>query len=271
MRLLNLNCGNESSSASRMPRGDISPTVLAYHQLTTGESEYLYGVSSGTFENHLQLIAEIRESLDPECRQPLLSFDDGHISNYSTALPLLEKYQCKAIFFVIAGRISQRQDFMTWAHLRELISLGHRVEAHSWSHPFLTNCSDSELHTELIRSKETLEDELGLAVRSLSAPHGRWNRRVAHACGRLGYTTLYTSDPWMSPKYEEGLEIVGRLMVQRFMSARSIQKRLKMNQGRAVRRARYALKQSTRYLLGDTLYHRLWLWRSGWRENDDRS
>jgi len=104
----------------------------------------------------------------------------------SPRLPLLEKHGCKAIFFVIAGRIGRQNDFMTWTQLREILSLGHRVEAHGWSHTFLTDCSDYQLTLELNQSKQSIEDRLGTRVEALSAPHGRWNRRVASECVRAG-------------------------------------------------------------------------------------
>src|SRR5260370_631053 len=86
--------------ASSLPVGDLSRTVLAYHEVLPSDSEYLYSISSEAFESHLQLIAAIGQSVNRGLRAPIFSFDDGHISNYSTALPLLENRCYKAIFFV---------------------------------------------------------------------------------------------------------------------------------------------------------------------------
>jgi peptidoglycan/xylan/chitin deacetylase (PgdA/CDA1 family) len=245
-------------------------TVLAYHELSPDERGYLYGISSGNFEKHLRLAAELQQSDERRTPNLVLSFDDGHISNYVSALPLLEKHGCKAIFFVIAGRIGRQADFMTWTHLREIVSLGHRVEAHGWSHAFLTDCSGCQLTLELQQSKQVIEDRLGVPVEALSAPHGRWNHRVASECVEAGYRRLYTSNPWMPHRREPGLDVIGRLMVRRSMDDIRLRNWLDMSPTQAiVGRTRYGLKQSAKQVLGDRLYHRLWTWLSGWKGSDD--
>lgn len=233
-------------------------TVLAYHEITSQDSEYRYAVSSRTLEEHLKLGARLGNA--PGFRSRLqFSFDDGHISNYFLALPLLEKYSTKAVFFVIVGRVGQ-SGFMTWAQLRELVARGHQVCAHGWSHKMLTRCSDAELRSELGLSRNELENKLGVSVAALSAPHGRWNRRVALACAQAGYRRLYTSTPWaLTPKLGD-MDILGRLMVIRSMNEIRLFNWLTMGRARAgMIQAGYAFKQSLRYVLGNTLYHRLWV------------
>lgn len=243
----------------------VRPTVLAYHELASDATGYRYALSSRQFEEHLKLVAGLCDSANGYKAPLLLSFDDGHVSNYTLALPLLQKYSCKTAFFVIAGRIGENKDFMTWAQLRELVSLGHFVEAHSWSHKFLTECSDDELRDELMRSRQTLEDRLGRQVEAISAPHGRWNRRVASACAKAGYRRLYTSDPWSPSRVIEQVRVVGRLMMVQAMDAARLESWLTMGRTEAgVHRMRYALKESARRVLGNKRYHQLWTRFAGW-------
>lgn len=43
-------------------------------------------------------------------RNPVaISFDDGYLCNYETALPILKKYDCKAMFFVATSLINERR------------------------------------------------------------------------------------------------------------------------------------------------------------------
>jgi len=242
--------------------------VLAYHELTSEEVAYQYALSHRQFENHLRLASGIMGPAEPQ--EPLvISFDDGHISQYELALPLLQKYSRRAIFFVIAGRIGQRKDFMTWNHLKELIALGHRVESHGWSHVFLTSASDSELREEVRGSKEVIQDRLGVPVRALSAPHGRWDRRVAQACERAGYRELYTSNPWISRRNAE-LEVLGRLVAVQSMDATHLLHWLTMGSVDAgLQRAKQNLKDSVRHMLGDRLYYRMWSRFSKWSGPED--
>jgi peptidoglycan/xylan/chitin deacetylase (PgdA/CDA1 family) len=238
--------------------------VLAYHEITPVMPSYRYALACQDLEGHLQVAAQLQRAVGS--RAPLvLSFDDGHISNYISALPLLEKYACKAVFFVIVGRIGHSSDFMTWGQLRELVALGHQVCAHGWSHRFLTGCSDSELRTELVRSKQELERRLGVPVQALSAPHGRWDNRVAARCAEAGYRLLYTSSPWAAARRRGGIEIVGRLMVVRSMDSVRLINWLTMSRREAAfERLVHGLKRSLRYTLGNSLYHRLWTRFAGW-------
>jgi hypothetical protein len=245
------------------------PVMLAFHELSSDAAGYRYALGCRQFEEHLRLAAELCGPT--EYKAPLtISFDDGHISNYTHALPLLERYACKAIFFVIVGRIGQHKDFMTWGHLRELVSLGHRVQSHSWSHKFLTDCSNADLREELARSKETLESCLGVPVEALSAPHGRWDRRVLKACAEAEYRHLYTSDPWLRPRVMEEVEVAGRLVMVQSMDANRLLSWLTMGRAEAgLHRAKNALKRSARGVLGSKLYYRLWKRFSGWDRPDD--
>ncbi len=245
-------------------------TVLAYHELSSDAVSYRYALTCRQFEDHLKLALQLDSNSSGSKPSLVLSFDDGHISNYFSALPLLEKYSCKAIFFVIVGRMGEHKEFMTWTHLRELVALGHRVEAHSWSHRFLPDCSDADLREELTRSKETLESRLGTPVEAFSAPHGRWDRRVLRACADAGYRSLYTSDPWRRSRSLEHMEVIGRLVMVQSMDATRLLNWLTMGPAEAGRRrAQYALKRSAQRLLGNRLYYQLWTRLSGWRGGND--
>lgn len=260
------------SSLSVVLRRAAPQTILAYHELSSDHTNYRYALSCRQFENHLQLVAQLQEHSDDHKSPLALSFDDGHISNYTHALPLLEKYNRKAIFFVIAGRIGKHKEFMNWKQLREIVSLGHQVESHSWSHKFLTDCSGSGLREELARSRETLEQQLGVAVQALSAPHGRWDRRVLRACADAGYRRLYTSDPWSPSRTLEQVDLVGRLIMVQSMDASRLTNWLAMGRTQAaLYRTEYALKRSAQRLLGSKIYYRLWTRFSGWAGPDDTS
>lgn len=245
-------------------------TVIAYHELESEAIAYQYALPCRQFEDHLRLACLLRSESAASPEPLTISFDDGHISHYVSALPLLEKYSCKAIFFVIVGRIGERKDFMTWSHLEELIALGHRVEAHGWSHAFLTSCTDAELRNEVRGAKERIEDRLGAPVSALSAPHGRWDGRVLRACEEAGYRQLYTSNPWTSRRNSENVEVIGRLVAVQSMNVERLLHWLTIgNTEAALLRAKENLKESARYLLGDKLYYQVWSRFSKWSGPED--
>lgn len=233
--------------------------VVTYHQITSSDSAYSYSVTRLQLYEHLEVIAELQREKRRASVSPQLTFDDGHKSNYANGLDLLEKRSFRATFFVVAGWISNRTDFMTWQELREMVTLGHEVQSHTWSHRVLTNCSAAELKEELVRSKRTIEDRLGIPVKALSVPHGRWNRQVLRACAAAGYQRVYISNPWISRQAREGLVLIGRYMVRRSLEAQQLRRLLAGDPAFLLfLRSQYRVKETLKLVMGHTVYHRLW-------------
>lgn len=231
--------------------------ILTYHEIAPHDCDYLYSVSRERFAEHLRFCSQWRQERPAEA--PEVTFDDGHASNYRYGLPLLEEHGWRAIFFVLAGKPGEDPAFVSWPELREMVSLGHQIQSHGWSHKFLTQCSNAELRHELADSKARLEDHLGIAVDAISLPGGRGDNRVLEHCARAGYQRVYSSQPWRTPTRRKGVEVLGRMMVQRTADAETL-RHLFTLRGRVLYllRAREGMKQAVRGVLGDRIYHSLW-------------
>ena len=241
---------------------------LIYHQFGQEENPYSYYCSTGQFAEHLQLAVELRRSSDTKYLIPEFTFDDGHISQHIYALPLLEQHGFRGIFFITVSWTNQLKQFMDWQQLRELVSHGHEVQSHTWSHVMLTGCSDAELEREVAQSKRVLEDNLGTAVKAISIPNGRWNQRVLRSCIAAGYERVYTSDFWRDSEQRENLRIFGRLNVPQSMSIVKMKRLLSCKNGwKRFYEIQAQGKHLIKKLVSDRLYHRLWLTLSGAQED----
>jgi peptidoglycan/xylan/chitin deacetylase (PgdA/CDA1 family) len=230
--------------------------ILTYHEVEPEQSNYLYAVTAQQLDEQLKLIATLKEERGDLTE---LTFDDGHISNFEIAEPLLEKHALNATFFVSAGRIKPQT--MGWAQLRELVKRGHSVQSHGWSHKFLAQCSPTELRDELSRSKAELEAHVGVPVDKISVPGGRWNLNVLRAAAETGYRSVYTSEFWSKRAFMGGVDVAGRFMVRSDMSLAQIERWISTDvDSLKVLRAKQALKKSIRRLTGDQLYHKIWCW-----------
>jgi peptidoglycan/xylan/chitin deacetylase (PgdA/CDA1 family) len=246
-------------ASNKLQRNCRTSPYLAYHEITEAESGYLYGISTRQFQEHLRCVQRLATMNRSGSNLLHITFDDGHVSQYDHAFPVLQELSMKATFFITAGWTEKRPGYMTWKQLAELTRWGHEVQSHGWSHTHLTQCSAKELQIELLSSKRNLEDRLGAKVNAISLPGGRWNTCVLEACQESGYEQVFTSDPWMFAEDVMGLQIAGRWMVTRNMSAQRIHFLLK-GKGAALYllRARHFAKETAKLMLGDSAYRSLW-------------
>ncbi len=137
------------------PSNDVDVPVLMYHHLAERPNESTI-VTPETFEHQLQVISDagyhtvtvqdlIRyvysgEELpeNPVC----ITFDDGYLSNYEIAYPLLKKHGMKATIFVIGSSVGcseykesgrKIKPHFSWAQAAEMMDSGLiDIQSHTW-------------------------------------------------------------------------------------------------------------------------------------------
>lgn len=235
--------------------------MLAYHEFGLHDSGDVYHLSPAEFREQVGAVQSISTS---DLR---ITFDDGHLSQLRHAVPVLRELGARAIFFVTTGWIGVRPEIMQWSHVRELCAQGYVIGTHGHTHALLTSCTPSALQEELYRSKAMAEDKLGFLVDTISMPGGRVNKDVLDACRDLGYRVVYTScpvqevhPPWYADGEEEKeIQVIGRLVVRRGMTAAFIQSYIAGDKKTLLRlRLEYRLKQGVKLGIGDNLYQSLW-------------
>lgn len=241
---------------------------LMYHRITKNAAVYPYTIGAREFEAHLNLAREITD--DARYLDPVFTFDDGHVSNYTEALEPLARYRFKAMFFITSGWIERRPDFLTWSQVRAVQNGGHIIGSHGWSHKLLTQCSDSELAFEVTSSKDAIEQKLGTRVDCLSIPGGSWDARVLRACMKGGYRRVFTSDPGVGQTIYRRIAVYPRFNVTRSMELRRLRDLARVDSTSSYfLRVTHHGKHLVRRLLGDRLYHRLWCTVHGWQNDED--
>jgi hypothetical protein len=234
--------------------------VLAYHELTGSPSKDVYELHPRAFRAHVEtsrMLGAMRGIVSE------FTFDDAHVSQIEIAGSILSEAGMCGHFFAPTAWVGRRPNVATWHDLRMLCDAGHYVSSHGNTHALLTQCSAHQLKHELIRSREMLEQKLGIAVDSISLPGGRWNPAVADACVAAGYSSLYTSQPALAPVMIETafgpLRVVGRLAVRRTMPVSFISRYLN---GDPITYTQlvvgFHLRKSIRSLIGDSRYQSVW-------------
>jgi peptidoglycan/xylan/chitin deacetylase (PgdA/CDA1 family) len=138
-------------------------------------------------------------------RRLAVTFDDGYISVYEQALPILERLGVPGTVFVptdhvgrpepmswegiadaAAGPHAEQLRCLTWEQAGELQDRGWEIGSHTCSHPYLTRCDDETLERELAVSREIVIERLG-ACQTIAYPYGDHDDRVMAAARAAGY------------------------------------------------------------------------------------
>lgn len=231
-----------------------------YHELRPEPSRYSYVIPCAAFEEHCRLYRQISDRGAPEILRPEVTFDDGNLSDYLYALPVLQKAGLGAHFFITAGWTGQRAGYMGAVELRALDAAGMTIGAHGCTHKLLTACTDAELNTELVEAKERLEDILGCAVLTMSLPGGRASERVLRACRAAGYTAVFTSAPTATDDAAiPARSTFGRMNLRADTTPAWLERILDPRTGLLARQGRSdRVKGLAKAVLGDRLYAAAW-------------
>ena len=160
-------------------------------------------------------------------RAVVLTFDDGHTSNYDTALPILLDHRLKATFFVTAGWIGVRST-MDWRQIRALHAAGMEIGSHTLTHRPPSTLDEKELLYELSESRRILEDGLGAEVTSLSSPTGFFNFRMCQIAREAGYRSLCIGRVGLAADDGDPF-LLNRVAVKRSMTANQFKQLLHLN------------------------------------------
>ena len=150
-------------------------------------------------------------------RYVVMTFDDGHSSNLRAA-EVLRKVGGQATFFLTKHFCQTRRDYLSKHDICELADLCH-VGSHSVTHPFMAKMSTEHICYELSNSKVWLEQLVGKAVTTFSAPNGSMNVTVRNLAINLGYTLLGNSlEWWNDPSRIARIRTVNRIAIRRSFS-----------------------------------------------------
>jgi peptidoglycan/xylan/chitin deacetylase (PgdA/CDA1 family) len=246
--------------------------VIMYHRLSEKNDTSGYTIAAAEFEKHLQLfqangftcipIDELWQILrkprsEAAEKSVVITFDDGHESDYSLALPLLRKYDSKATFFITTDWIG-KPGYMSREQLRTLNREGMSVQSHAKSHALLDSLGSAELNRELEGSKKILEDILDRPISSLSFPGGRFNAAVLECAQKNFYSAVFCSKPFILQR-RNGVHLVGRYGIKQSFTRNDFERLVRMDQYFKIKSlAEYFGKFMMKKALGNDLYHHLW-------------
>jgi len=117
------------------------------------------------------------------------SWDDGYADDTIIA-DLLEKYGCTGTFYICPKQ--QHGNVMLGTEQVRAISIRHEMGAHTIEHPHLTQVTKEVARSEIVRSKEWVEQQTGKPCTLFCYPYGDTNEQVAHLVQEAGFAGART-------------------------------------------------------------------------------
>ncbi|GAB4502707.1 MAG: hypothetical protein Fur0035_22620 [Anaerolineales bacterium] len=157
--------------------------ILLYHRIEVPSEANDYYVTPADFRAQMQalsdwgytaiplslLIRAVNEGAPLPARPIVLSFDDGDISVYNTAFPIMQEFGFAGINYIVSNRLHVT-GYMNPEQLQELARAGWEVGSHSVNHADLLK--DPNPRWQLEQSRRELETALGQPISTFAWPFG---------------------------------------------------------------------------------------------------
>ena len=186
---------------SKYPSTNIQLDIFK-EQLEIIEKEKIKFIHPKNFEKSL--------SLNKDQRKILFTVDDGLLSFYKNAWPILKKKEIPFILFVNTREVGS-YNYMNWVQIKELFdSENVEIGNHSHSHEYLVEESDETIKNDILKSMEIFKKNLGKNSKFFSYPFGEYSSSFKKIIKDLGFKYAFgqhsgvideTKDLWELPRF----------------------------------------------------------------------
>ena len=186
--------------------------VFCYHRFE-GASGGILSIAPELFEQQMQRLRDNdihvismqdflswrrnEKSIPP--KSAIISIDDGYVSAFEVARPILKKFGYPWTCFIYTKFIASGGKSLSWEQLGELRDEGVEIGCHSISHIALSEPKgkspevyEAWLRDEIIESKKLIERKLAIKCAVFAYPEGKWSRKVLDVIKDAGYAAAFT-------------------------------------------------------------------------------
>ena len=123
----------------------------------------------------------------------VVSFDDGYLSQYVAAFPVLQKLDWPGVLNLMAQGSDLPDD-----DVQKMLDAGWELASHTTTHVDLTTLDSTTLEREVAGSRRILEHRFGVPVDNFCYPSGRYDDTVISAVHGRGYVGAQTEIPGLA-------------------------------------------------------------------------
>ncbi|HXB16899.1 MAG TPA: polysaccharide deacetylase family protein [Solirubrobacteraceae bacterium] len=125
----------------------------------------------------------------------VLSFDNGYQSQYTQALPVLQRLGWVGEENIQLSGLPPSQGGLLQHQIRGLVNAGWELDTQGFSHADLVTLTPEELHYQVAVARQTVEHRYGVPVNWFCYPSGHYNANVIAEVKAAGYTGSTTVIP----------------------------------------------------------------------------
>lgn len=126
----------------------------------------------------------------------VISFDDGYLSDFTNARPVLSSLGWPGVLNLEIDNI--RAGDLTQSEVRGLIAAGWEVDSHTVTHPDLTTLGPVALRQQLVASRAAIRARFRQPADFFCYPGGRFDASVVAAVRAAGYKLATTTQPGLA-------------------------------------------------------------------------
>lgn len=134
-----------------------------------------------------------------------INFDDGWLSTYQNAFPILDQAGFKSDTFIITSRMASGTypTYVKVNDVRAMQSAGHVIGAHTQTHPDLTAIPPNQAQAEITGSRNDLFAIGASPVNFFAYPFGAYNDSVKQMVKDAGFVAARSSDGGYNMKTQD--------------------------------------------------------------------
>ena len=143
-----------------------------------------------------------------------LTFDDGPSAHTDRLLDIFAKHSGRGTFFVVGNIIDNRKETV-----KRIVSDGHEIAGHSWSHRQLTNLSDQDIKDQIMSTRAKIYELTGYDAKLVRPPYGAHNELVRSVAKELEISLVNWSVDTLDWKYRDANTVYNTIMEKAYDGA----------------------------------------------------
>ena len=177
---------------------DFGMISLMYHRFE--ENKYpSTNIRISDFKKHLEIIQRsnikfinpknFKEELseNKKQRKVLLTIDDGFLSFYNNAWPILKKNKIPFILFISTREVGSF-NYMNWNQIKEIAKEDYvEIGNHSHTHEYLVDENNETIKADITKSINIFKNNLGKNSKFFSYPFGEYSINFKNIIKSLGF------------------------------------------------------------------------------------